>query len=102
MTDNQINSFHRKKQKEEMKHQVITFAAMIIFTLIAFIVVAAGWSKTFVIPLLLILAVIQVAFQFLYFMHMKDKGHELVGTLISAGLFIAAVVALAYTTIIWW
>lgn len=28
--------FYKEKKKEEMKHQVVTFAMMIIFTLIAF------------------------------------------------------------------
>ncbi|KKE78088.1 cytochrome c oxidase subunit IVB [Oceanobacillus caeni] len=99
---NKINSFKKQKQKEEMKHQVITFALMIIFTLVAFIAVGAGMNKTYVIPLILILALVQVGFQFYYFMHMKDKGHEVISSLIYGGIWIAAVTVLTFTTIIWW
>ncbi|WP_156290453.1 cytochrome c oxidase subunit IVB [Oceanobacillus salinisoli] len=104
MTDhtNKLNSFRRHKQKEEMKHQVITFALMIIFTLIAFLVVAAGMDKTYVIPVILTLAVVQVGFQFYYFMHMKDKGHEVIAALIYGGIWIAIITILTFTTIIWW
>lgn len=99
---NEINSFRREKKKEEMKHQVITFVLMILFTLIAFIAVGAGMERTFVLPLVLILAVIQVGFQFYYFMHMKDKGHEVVSAMIYGGIWFAFVIVLTFTTIIWW
>lgn len=99
---NEINSFRKEKQKEEMKHQVITFVLMIVFTLIAFIAVGAGMERNLVLPLILVLAVVQVGFQFYYFMHMKDKGHEVVSALIYGGLFFAFVIALTFTTIIWW
>lgn len=99
---NKFNSFRKQKQKEEMKHQVITFALMIIFTLIAFIAVGSGMNKTYVLPLILILALVQVGFQFYYFMHMKDKGHEVIASLIYGGIWIAVVTILTFTTIIWW
>ncbi|RKQ37370.1 cytochrome c oxidase subunit IVB [Oceanobacillus halophilus] len=106
MTDNtninKINSYENTRRKEEMKHQVITFVLMIAFTLIAFLVVAAELSRTFVIPFILLLAVVQVGFQFYYFMHMKDKGHEIISSLIFGGIWIAAVTVLTFTTIIWW
>ncbi|MFD1849174.1 cytochrome c oxidase subunit IVB [Oceanobacillus bengalensis] len=106
MTNNtnidKINSFQKQEQKQEMKHQVITFVLMIVFTLIAFLAVASDLDKIFVIPLILILAVVQVGFQFYYFMHMKDKGHEIISTLIFSGIWIAAVAILTFTTIIWW
>ncbi|RLL45211.1 cytochrome c oxidase subunit IVB [Oceanobacillus piezotolerans] len=106
MTENtsmsKLNSYQNHKSKEEMKHQVITFALMIIFTLIAFYAVAVDMDKIFVIPLILILAIVQVGFQFYYFMHMKDKGHELVALLIFGGIWVAAVAILTFTTIIWW
>ncbi|WP_068672503.1 cytochrome c oxidase subunit IVB [Oceanobacillus sp. Castelsardo] len=99
---NKINSFRKQKQKEEMKHQVITFALMIIFTLIAFIAVGSGMNKTYVLPLILILAVVQVGFQFYYFMHMKDKGHAVISSMIYGGVWVAILAVLTFTTIIWW
>jgi cytochrome c oxidase subunit 4 len=105
MTDNmntKSNSYHKQENKNEMKKQLITFASMIIFTIIAFAIVAADISSTFAIPILLVLAVVQVAFQFFYFMHMKDRGHEVPAALIYGGFFVTFLVMITFTTIIWW
>ncbi|GGA83703.1 cytochrome c oxidase subunit IVB [Ornithinibacillus halotolerans] len=97
------NEFHKEQNKEEMKKQLITFAAMIIFTVIAFLIVGTGiMSKMMAIPLLLIMALIQVAFQFYYFMHMKDKGHELASIMIYGGVWAAILTVAALTLVIWW
>ena len=70
MNNEQMNSvnpnaninYRRKKNAEEMKHQVITFALMIFLTFIAFVAVAYdGFSSWFTIPFILLLAVIQVS-----------------------------------------
>ncbi|WP_249869895.1 cytochrome c oxidase subunit IVB [Oceanobacillus saliphilus] len=99
---NKINSFQREKNRDEMRQQIITFALMIFFTMIAFFAVMMGISSTFVIPLLLVLAVVQVGFQFYYFMHMKDKGHEIPAALIYGGIFVTALVIVTFVAIIWW
>ncbi|WP_047982926.1 cytochrome c oxidase subunit IVB [Ornithinibacillus californiensis] len=97
------NEFHKQQNKEEMKKQLITFATMIIFTIIAFIIVGSGlMSKMLAIPLLLILALIQVAFQFYYFMHMKDKGHDMVAIMIYGGVWAAILTVAALSLVIWW
>ena len=58
--------YRRKKNAEEMKHQVITFALMIFLTLIAFVAVAYdGFSSWFTIPFIFLLAVIQVLISFI-------------------------------------
>ncbi|GAA0444279.1 MAG: cytochrome c oxidase subunit IVB [Bacillota bacterium] len=104
MTDNtNTNSFQKQKNKEEMKKQLITFALMIGFTIIAFAIVATeAMDKMFAIPLLLILAVVQVAFQFYYFMHMKDKGHEFPSMMIYGGIWAAILTVAALVAIVWW
>ncbi|WP_077325951.1 cytochrome c oxidase subunit IVB [Virgibacillus siamensis] len=100
---NQINPFQKEKNKEEMKKQLITFALMIIFTLIAFgIVISEAMDKMFVIPVLIILAVIQVGFQFYYFMHMKDKDHEIPSILIYGGIWAAILTLTGLGVITWW
>ncbi|MFD2628266.1 cytochrome c oxidase subunit IVB [Oceanobacillus kapialis] len=100
---NKINSFRKQKSKDEMKKQLISFALMIGFTLIAFGVVATNAiDKMFIVPLLLLLAVVQVAFQFYYFMHMKDKGHELPAMMIYGGIFAAVLTIAALSVIVWW
>lgn len=105
MTENngsKLESFQKKKQKEEMQQQLISFALMIAFTILAFVVVITGMDKIVAIPLLIALAVVQVGFQFYYFMHMKHDGHAMPAIMIYGGVW-AAVLALAGLGVItWW
>lgn len=110
MENNQIDtgnprvdiSYRRKKNAEEMRHQVITFALMIFFTIIAFVAVGTGMSGWFTIPFLLLLAAVQVVFQLYYFMHMSHKGHEAPALFLYSGIFAGFLVVIAFMTIIWW
>lgn len=104
MTDNtNFNSFQKQRNKEEMKRQLITFVLMIGFTIVAFAIVATGsMQKMFAVPLLLIMAVVQVGFQFYYFMHMKDKGHEFPSLMIYGGVWAAILTIAALVAIVWW
>ncbi|MDQ0155879.1 cytochrome c oxidase subunit IVB [Robertmurraya andreesenii] len=110
MENNQMNTsnpkidldFRRKQNAEEMRHQVISFALMILFTIIAFVAVGAGFSAWFTVPFILVLAAVQVAFQLFYFMHMNHKGHEAPMLFMFSGVFFAIVMIIAYLTIIWW
>lgn len=100
---NQVDSFQKQKNKDEMKKQVISFVLMIVFTIVAFAVVATGGiQKMFIIPLLIIMALVQVAFQFYYFMHLKDKGHEMPATLMYGGVWAALLTLAALGVITWW
>ncbi|MCP3026241.1 cytochrome c oxidase subunit IVB [Halobacillus sp. A5] len=101
MTQEQ-NKFVKKQHKEEMKQQVISFALMILFTLIAFGMVLLEIGSVFLVPTLLLLAVIQVLFQLYYFMHMKNKGHDMVAVMMYGGLSVAILTIITFTTIIWW
>lgn len=94
--------FHKKKNKEEMKKQLVTFALMIIFTLIAFGMVLADFDKYFVIPILLILAAVQVVFQLYYFMHMSHKGHEMPALMLYSGISVAFLTILTMVVLVWW
>jgi cytochrome c oxidase subunit 4 len=94
--------YRRKKNAEEMKHQVITFTLMIALTLIAFLAVAYdGFSHWFVKPFILLLAVVQVIFQLYYFMHMKHKGHDTISLFLYAGLTVGLATVLVFLTIVW-
>ncbi|MEM1503204.1 cytochrome c oxidase subunit IVB [Domibacillus sp. 8LH] len=93
--------YRRKKNAEEMRMQVITFTMMIFFTVIAFAAVGAGFSKWFVVPFVLLLAIVQVIFQLYYFMHMSHKGHEAPQLFMYSGIVVAFVTILAFLTIIW-
>ncbi|WP_373694091.1 cytochrome C oxidase subunit IV family protein, partial [Bacillus pseudomycoides] len=54
-----------------MRHQLITFGLMIFLTIVAFLAVAypKTFSPLFSVPFILLLSVVQVIFQFYYFMH---------------------------------
>ncbi|MCP8616640.1 cytochrome c oxidase subunit IVB [Salirhabdus salicampi] len=93
--------FYKNKHREELKYHNISFALMIVFTIIAFGLVMGDYSKTFVIPIIIVLAAVQVMFQLYYFMHMKDRGHELPALMIYSGVFAAVLTILALTTIVW-
>jgi cytochrome c oxidase subunit 4 len=111
MANPQLNSgnprvdieYRRKKSAEEMRHQIVSFALMIFLTLIAFAAVAIkGFSAWFIVPFILLLAVVQVIFQLYYFMHMSHKGHEAPSLFLYSGLLVGLVTVLAFSTIIWW
>lgn len=100
---NKMNAFRKQKNKEEMKKQLISFALMIGFTVIAFSLVATDTMESmFIIPVLIILAVIQVGFQFYYFMHLKDRGHEMPAAFIYGGVFVTFLILAALLAITWW
>lgn len=100
---NEINPYRKQQNKEEMQKQLISFALMIVFTLIAFAIVISGaMDKMFVIPLLVVLAIVQVGFQFYFFMHLKDKGHEMPSVMMYGGVWAALLTLAALGVITWW
>lgn len=107
MTENtnteKVDLFQRQKNKDEMKKQVVSFALMIVFTIIAFGIVAVGnVPSIYAVPILVAMAVVQVAFQFYYFMHLKDKGHEMPAVLMYGGVWGALLTLAALGIITWW
>jgi cytochrome c oxidase subunit IV len=95
--------YRRRKNAEEMKHQLISFVLMILLTLISF--AAVGYDKFshwFSIPFILLLAVVQVAFQLYYFMHMSHKGHEMPAVFLYGGVFAAFLTIWGLSAIVWW
>src|SRR5690625_875580 len=101
-TSNVKNEFYKKKTQEQMKHQVLTFAMMIAFTIVSFGLVIADISKLFTTFIILLLALVQVLFQLFYFMHLKEEEHEFPTIMIFAGLFAGSLAVVAMTTITWW
>lgn len=102
-TTKQAELFRKQKNKEEMKRHLISFVLMIFFTIIAFAAVATeNVAGMFMIPILFIMALVQVAFQFYYFMHLKEKGHEMPAILIYGGVWAAFLTILGLVVISWW
>lgn len=95
-------AYRRKKSAEEMKYQVVSFVLMIFLTVIAFVAVGTDMSSYFVVPFIILLAVVQCIFQLYYFMHMNHKGHEVPALFLYSGLLVGLVTVLAFVTIIWW
>lgn len=107
MTENtnseRLKLLEKEQKKSDMKRQLISFGLMILFTLIAFGLVATGeFSKLVIIPILMVMCLIQVAFQFYYFMHMKEKGHAMPAALIYGGVWAAILVLAGLGVISWW
>ncbi|WP_409305300.1 cytochrome c oxidase subunit IVB [Peribacillus sp. SCS-155] len=110
MANDQTNSanpnvnlkYRRRKNAEEMRHQVVSFSLMIFLTLIAFLAVAVeDFQHWFTVPFILLLAVVQVIFQLYYFMHMKHKGHDTIALFLYSGALVGAITILTFVTITW-
>ena len=102
-TNKELDAYKRQRSKEEMQKQLISFALMIGFTLIAFAVVATGSvAKIYLIPILFVMAIVQAGFQFYYFMHLKDDGHEMPALLIFGGVWCAFLTLAGLIVITWW
>ncbi|MFS0861349.1 cytochrome c oxidase subunit IVB [Fredinandcohnia sp. 179-A 10B2 NHS] len=96
-------AYRRRKSAEEMKFQVVSFVLMLFLTLIAFIAVGyEHYTAWFVVPFIILLAVVQLILQLYYFMHMSHKGHEAPKLFLFSGVLVAAITVLAFMTIIWW
>lgn len=85
-----------------MIQQVVIFTFMIIVTFIAFLVIDKMdlVSGLFIVPLILLMAVIQVIYQLYYFMHMKHKGHGMIRVFIYSGILAAFVIVISFLTIV--
>lgn len=82
-----------RKPESTLKH-VLSFVFMIAFTAAAFfVVVSDSVPDNWVVPLLLIFAVIQVFLQLFTFMHLDQKGTAFYTIFMIAGIFIAVISA---------
>ena len=97
--------YDQAKSRAHMRKQVVNFAIMIFLTFIAFAAVLAGFAPSFVIPIILLLAGIQVVLQLYAFMHLEDRETHMNGVIqffMWSAFFIAFTFFVAFTTIIWW
>lgn len=95
------NQYKLKKNAEEMKYQLISFSLMIFFTILSFSSILLELPSYFVSPFIFLLAIVQIIFQLYYFMHLKDKGNNLIQFFLLGSISISFVIILAFTTIIW-
>lgn len=98
----------KRRAKQAMRSQVIMFSLMIFLTLVSFTMVlafnadVAGFSKFFVLPVLMLFAAVQVGLQLYYFMHMSEKGHGIPSMFMYTGAILGFLVVLTFITITWW
>jgi cytochrome c oxidase subunit IV len=97
-----------RRAKKSMRDQVMMFSLMIFLTLVSFSMVVAyqadvaGFSKYFIIPMIMLFAAVQVGLQLYYFMHMNEKGHGIPQMFMYTGALFAFLIPLTFVTIVWW
>ncbi|HIW11776.1 MAG TPA: cytochrome C oxidase subunit IV family protein [Candidatus Salinicoccus stercoripullorum] len=94
-------AYIRRERTKEMRQQMVSFGLMIFLTFVAFGLVAMDLDASFVIPIVVAMAFLQVILQFYYFMHMKDKGHEYIKLMILTGMFFALAFVTTFIYIVW-
>ena len=96
MADNLTRSFEKSAMTEEerrhtdleIRKQIIVFLLCLFLTIAAFLAVSTDViPSTFGISFIILLAVVQLALQLLFFMHLKDKEHEWPLVFILSGIF---------------
>lgn len=88
---------------EGPRNHYLTFAGSILLTMLAFAAVLyGGMTKAFLVPFLIVMAVVQVVLQLAYWMHMKDRGHVYAIIGLSFGSIIALTAVAAGVYWIWW
>ena len=98
----------QRRAKKSMRDQVMMFSLMIFLTLVSFSMVVAyqagvaGFSKYFIIPMIMLFAAVQVGLQLYYFMHMSEKGHGIPQMFMYTGALFAFLIPLTFVTIVWW
>jgi len=98
----------KRRSKQSMRNQVMMFSLMIFLTLISFSMVVAfengvaGFSRYFIIPMLMLFAAVQVGLQLYYFMHMSEKGHGIPQMFMFTGVLLGFLIPLTFITIVWW
>ncbi|MFK7692191.1 cytochrome C oxidase subunit IV family protein [Paenibacillus sp. HJGM_3] len=95
-------SENRRHVHEGPKNHFLAFALSIVLTILAFVVVNAQMGRTFTLLFIVLLALIQAAFQFLFWMHAKDRGHVYAIVGITFGFTIALTGVAAVVYWIWW
>lgn len=96
-------AFNKVELERDKKHHLITFAFSIVFTVLAFIAVAnESIPKSFTLPFILGLGVIQAAFQGLIWMHLNQKGHKYANIFMLSGVLVTIITILTFVFLISW
>ena len=93
----------KQKRKRELQYYWVSFGLMIVFTILAFLSVYFRESiNDYLIAFFIVtMALVQVAFQLYYFMHMREKDHGFPSLFLYGGAFVVFMTVLTFVTIIW-
>ncbi len=93
----------RQEKKRDLQYYWVTFGSMILFTILSFVAVDLRKNiEVHLIEFLIVtLAVVQVAFQLFYFMHLKDKNHGIQTFFILSGALVVFITVISFVTMIW-
>lgn len=93
----------KQKRKKELQYYFVSFGLMIVFTVLAFLAVYLRKSiNDYLIAIFIVtMALVQVAFQLYYFMHMREKDHGFPTLFIYSGAFVVLMTVLSFVTIVW-
>lgn len=90
-----VDQRENSHQPESVKKHVISFVWMIALTAVAFYLVLADVvPRSWILPIILFFAVIQVFLQLFTFMHLDQKGSAYYTVFMMVGLIIAVISAL--------
>jgi cytochrome c oxidase subunit 4 len=94
----------RTEGHEGPKNHIVGFAISIFLTILAFVAVAniETLDRTFVLMLLVAMAIVQVVVQLAFWMHMKDKGHFFPVLFLATGCFIVFTAVIMSQYWVWW
>lgn len=101
--ENKASKPVRGRQVESPKKHYVAFAVSILLTIAAFAAVGLGLiqNATLLIAFILVLAIIQAAYQMLVWMHMKEEGHRWPAVMIVTGAAVAVITVIALYIWIW-
>lgn len=93
----------KQRRKRDLQHYWVSFALMIVFTVLAFLAVYFRKSiNDYLIAFFIVtMAIVQVVFQLYYFMHMKEKDHGFPALFLYGGAVVVFVTVLSFVTIVW-
>lgn len=93
----------RSRGHEGPRNHIIGFVASLVLTFIAFIAVAnESLNASFVIFIIVAMAIIQVLIQVTYWMHLKDRGHFYPILFLSGGALVLISMFIAALYWMWW
>ena len=93
----------QRHRQEGPRNHYLSYILSIILTMLAFAAVIYGdLNRAFLLWFLVILALAQVIFQLVYWMHMKDRGHTYPILFLSMGFITALTAVAAAVYWVWW